>query len=147
MQPLVRPLTRTPAARRRTASGGEFSWQSTKSLAPARSGSCCTRSDAVRVSPTALRYLADYPTCGNGTPLTLRRCCGVLWFGVLVIVTAEVGMLTPPVGLNVFVVARYSGSSPEEVFRGVWPHVFAHLLLIGAFVLFPQLVLWLPSRM
>ncbi len=70
-----------------------------------------------------------------------------VWFGVLVIVTAEVGMVTPPVGLNVFVVSRYTGRPLDEVFRGVGPHVFAHLIVIGLFCLFPQLILWLPQTM
>lgn len=70
-----------------------------------------------------------------------------VWFGVLVVVTAEVGMVTPPVGLNVFVVARYTGRPLAEVFLGVAPHVAAHLLLIALFCLFPQLVLWLPHTM
>ncbi|MBI5720768.1 MAG: TRAP transporter large permease [Burkholderiales bacterium] len=70
-----------------------------------------------------------------------------VWFGVLVVVTAEVGMVTPPVGLNVFVVARYTGRPLAEVFLGVAPHVVAHLLLILLFCLFPQLVLWLPQTM
>ncbi|MBK8741943.1 MAG: TRAP transporter large permease [Betaproteobacteria bacterium] len=70
-----------------------------------------------------------------------------VWFGVIVIVVAEVGMLTPPIGLNVFVVARYTGRPIEEIFRGVWPHVFAHLVLIVLFVLFPGIILWLPGQM
>ena len=51
-----------------------------------------------------------------------------LWFGVIKIVTAEVGMITPPVGLNCFVVARYSGRPVAEVFHGVFPHFIAHLI-------------------
>jgi C4-dicarboxylate transporter DctM subunit len=70
-----------------------------------------------------------------------------VWFGVIVIVMAEVGLVTPPVGLNVFVVARYAKRPLAEIFRGVWPHVFAHLLLVGVLVAFPQIILWLPSRM
>jgi tripartite ATP-independent transporter DctM subunit len=70
-----------------------------------------------------------------------------VWFGVIVIVLAEVGLLTPPVGLNVFVVARYTGRPVEEVFAGVWPHVFAHLILVVLLVAFPQIILWLPSQM
>jgi tripartite ATP-independent transporter DctM subunit len=70
-----------------------------------------------------------------------------VWFAVLVIVLAEVGMVTPPIGLNVFVVARYTGRPVGEIFRGVWPHVFAHLILIVFFVIFPAIILWLPSRM
>lgn len=70
-----------------------------------------------------------------------------VWFGVIVIVIAEVGLLTPPVGLNVFVVARYTGRKVEEVFAGVWPHVWAHFVLIAILAIFPQIILWLPNRM
>jgi TRAP-type C4-dicarboxylate transport system permease large subunit len=70
-----------------------------------------------------------------------------IWFGVVVIVLAEVGMVTPPVGLNVFVVARYTGRPLEEVFAGIWPHVIAHLILVAILCIFPGLILWLPSTM
>ena len=70
-----------------------------------------------------------------------------VWFGVIIVVTAEVGLVTPPVGLNVFVVSRYTGRPLQEVFAGVWPHVVAHLLLLGVLVAFPQIILWLPSTM
>jgi tripartite ATP-independent transporter DctM subunit len=70
-----------------------------------------------------------------------------VWFGVVVVVLGEVGMLTPPVGLNVFVVARVTGTPVNEVFRGVWPHVFAHLIAIAVLTVWPQIVLWLPSTM
>lgn len=80
-------------------------------------------------------------------PLIVNLGFDPVWFGVLVIVTAEVGLITPPVGLNVFVVARYARRPIGEIFAGVWPHVIAHLLVIAALVAFPQLVLWLPSTM
>ena len=70
-----------------------------------------------------------------------------VWFGVIIIVTAEVGLVTPPVGLNVFVVSRYTKRPLQEIFTGVWPHVFAHILLIAVLVAFPQIILWLPSKM
>jgi len=70
-----------------------------------------------------------------------------VWFGVIVIVMAEVGLVTPPVGLNVFVVARYARRPLGEIFSGVWPHVFSHLLLVAVMVAFPAIVLWLPSKM
>lgn len=70
-----------------------------------------------------------------------------VWFGVIIIVTAEVGLVTPPVGLNVFVVSRYTGRPLQEVFSGVWPHVIAHLMLIAVFVAFPGFITWLPSTM
>lgn len=70
-----------------------------------------------------------------------------IWFGVILIVVAEVGLVTPPVGLNVYVVSRYTGRSLSEVFAGITPHVIAHLLIIALLVAFPQLTLWLPSSM
>lgn len=70
-----------------------------------------------------------------------------IWFGIIVILLAEVGMVTPPVGLNVFVVAKKTGQPVERVFAGVWPHVIAHILLILFLIAFPGIVLWLPSTM
>jgi len=70
-----------------------------------------------------------------------------LWFGVVKIVTAEVGMITPPIGLNCFIVARYANRPVVEVFHGILPHFVAHLFAIAIFVAFPDVVLWLPSRM
>ena len=70
-----------------------------------------------------------------------------VWFGVIVILMAEVGLVTPPVGLNVFVVARYAKRPLAEIFGGVWPHVFSHLLLVVVLAAFPQVILWLPSKM
>jgi len=70
-----------------------------------------------------------------------------VWFGILVVVTAEIGMVTPPVGMNVFVVSRYAGMPADEVFIGVAPHVVAHILLLAVLVAFPQIILWLPQTM
>ena len=70
-----------------------------------------------------------------------------VWFGVIVIVMAEVGLVTPPVGLNVFVVARYAKRPLGEIFAGVWPHVISHLVLVAFLVSFPSIILWLPSKM
>lgn len=70
-----------------------------------------------------------------------------VWFGVIIIVVAEVGLVTPPVGLNIFVVARYAKRPLQEIFSGVWPHVFSHLLLLAVLVAFPSIILWLPAQM
>ncbi len=70
-----------------------------------------------------------------------------IWFGVIKIVTAEVGMITPPIGLNCFIVARYAGRPVGEVFQGTFPHFIAHLIAIAILVAFPQIILWLPSQM
>src|ERR1700676_204588 len=70
-----------------------------------------------------------------------------IWFGVIKIVTAEVGMITPPVGLNCFIVARYANRPVAEVFHGTLPHFIAHLIVIAILVAFPSIILWLPSQM
>ncbi len=70
-----------------------------------------------------------------------------IWFDVIKIVTAEVGMITPPVGLNCFIVARYAGRPVGEVFQGTFPHFIAHLIAIAILVAFLEIILWLPSKM
>lgn len=80
-------------------------------------------------------------------PIVLSLGFDPVWFGVIMIVTAEVGLVTPPIGLNAFVVARYTSRPIGEVFHGVLPHVIAHIGIIAILVLFPALVLWLPSTM
>jgi len=80
-------------------------------------------------------------------PLIMSLGFDPIWFGIIVIVTAEVGLVTPPVGLNVFVVSAYSKIPVKEVFIGVTPHVIAHLFVILLLCLFPGLVLWLPSTL
>ncbi|MDN6662174.1 MAG: TRAP transporter large permease subunit, partial [Corynebacterium variabile] len=68
-----------------------------------------------------------------------------VWFGVIVILLAETGMVTPPMGLNVFIVSRESGVPPITVFKGAFPYVIAMLVLTTIFILWPEVVLWLPS--
>ncbi|PJI44558.1 TRAP transporter large permease subunit [Ferrovibrio sp.] len=68
-----------------------------------------------------------------------------IWFGIIIIITAEVGLVTPPVGLNVFVVSAYSKIPVKDIFIGVTPHVIAHMFVILLLAAFPALVTWLPS--
>ena len=80
-------------------------------------------------------------------PLIVSLGYDPIWFGIVFIVVAELGMVTPPLGLNVFVVSRYAERPLWEVFQGTFPHVIAHLIAIALLVLFPQIVLWLPAQM
>ena len=80
-------------------------------------------------------------------PLIVSLGFDPIWFGVIKIVTAEVGLITPPIGLNCFVVARYAQQPVGEVFRGTWPHFLAHLVAIAILVAFPAIILWLPEHM
>lgn len=69
-----------------------------------------------------------------------------IWFGVFVVMMIEIGMLTPPVGMNVFTVKTLLPEvSLKTIFRGVMPFVAANLLAVAAIITWPQLVL-MPLR-
>jgi tripartite ATP-independent transporter DctM subunit len=69
-----------------------------------------------------------------------------IWFGILVVKMAEFCLITPPIGLNCFVVAGVRDDiSVQDVFRGVTPFFIADALTIGGLIAFPEIVLWLPS--
>jgi C4-dicarboxylate transporter DctM subunit len=71
--------------------------------------------------------------------------CGI-WFGILVVKMAEFCLITPPIGLNCFVVAGVRDDiSVQDVFKGVMPFFIADAITIGVLVAFPAIVLWLPS--
>ena len=78
-------------------------------------------------------------------PVVMALGFDPIWFGIIVIITAEVGLVTPPVGLNVYVVSAYSKIPVKDIFIGVTPHVIAHMLVILLLAMFPALVMWLPS--
>ena len=70
-----------------------------------------------------------------------------IWFGILVVKMAEFCLITPPIGLNCFVVAGVRDDiSVQDVFRGVTPFFIADAVTIGLLVAFPSIVLWLPSQ-
>ncbi|WP_108262420.1 TRAP transporter large permease [Mangrovicoccus ximenensis] len=71
----------------------------------------------------------------------------LIWVAILTIVMGEIGVLTPPLGMNVYVIASTTGMRLNEVFRGAFPHVIGHLILVGVLIAFPALVTWLPSTM
>lgn len=70
-----------------------------------------------------------------------------IWFGVVAILLAEIGIVTPPVGMNVFVISRVSGIPLADCFRGVMIPVLATLALVIVVVAWPDLILWLPNTM
>ena len=69
-----------------------------------------------------------------------------IWFGILVVKMAEFCLITPPIGLNCFVVAGVRPDlSVQDVFRGVMPFFIADAITIALLVAFPMIVLWLPG--
>jgi C4-dicarboxylate transporter DctM subunit len=71
-----------------------------------------------------------------------------IWFGVITVIMMEMGMITPPMGMNVFVMAGMAKGVPmTEIFKGVWPFVLGIALLVGLIIVFPDLALYLPRVM
>lgn len=78
-------------------------------------------------------------------PLVISLGFDPLWFGIIVILLAEIGIVTPPVGINVFVVSKSANIPVEKIFSGVMVYVLSLLVLVFLLIVFPDLVLWLPS--
>lgn len=70
-----------------------------------------------------------------------------LWYGILAVKMIEIGLLTPPFGLNVFMISGVvKEAKVEAVFRGVVPFIVAELAIVLLIVVFPEIVTWLPSK-
>lgn len=71
-----------------------------------------------------------------------------IWFGIIVVMTVELGLITPPVGLNVFVINSVARDvSLVTIFKGVMPFVLADIVRLAILIAIPALVLFLPERM
>jgi C4-dicarboxylate transporter, DctM subunit len=71
-----------------------------------------------------------------------------IWFGVLIVMIVQIGLISPPVGMNLFVLnALLPNVGLGNIFRGCWPFVFVMVLMLGVLIAFPSLSLWLPSLM
>jgi C4-dicarboxylate transporter DctM subunit len=71
-----------------------------------------------------------------------------VWFGIIIVMVVELGLITPPIGMNVFVIKGIARDVPlETIFRGVTPFIVAQIVLIQILVAFPEIALWLPSTM
>lgn len=70
----------------------------------------------------------------------------LVWWGVVMVMLVELGVITPPFGINLFVMRGVApDASLPDVYRGVMPFVAADLLKVALLILFPAIVLWLPS--
>jgi C4-dicarboxylate transporter DctM subunit len=78
-------------------------------------------------------------------PALLALDIDLIWYGVMLMINLELALITPPVGMNLFVIKGITGAPLGEVIRGAMPYVL--LLILGLFIVwaFPQLSLWLPQ--
>ena len=79
-------------------------------------------------------------------PLVLSFGYDPIWFGVLLVILIEIGLITPPVGMNLFVIRAVSpGLKVTDIYLGALPFLLAPIVLIALMVAWPEMVLWLPS--
>jgi TRAP-type C4-dicarboxylate transport system permease large subunit len=71
-----------------------------------------------------------------------------IWFGVIIVMTVELGLIHPPVGMNVFVIKSVvKDVSFATIFKGVLPFVVTDIIRLIILIVFPMIALWLPSQM
>jgi TRAP-type C4-dicarboxylate transport system permease large subunit len=74
--------------------------------------------------------------------MVLRFGYDPIWFGIVLTKTVEIGLITPPLGMNCFVASSVSKIPLSQVFRGVTPFIGAELVTIAVLISVPQIVLW-----
>jgi tripartite ATP-independent transporter DctM subunit len=81
-------------------------------------------------------------------PVVVHLGFDPVWFGIVIVCVVEIGLISPPVGMNLFVLKTLLPDvSTGTVFRGVMPFFWADVLRLAVLVVFPWLALWLPSLM
>ena len=81
-------------------------------------------------------------------PIVVQLGFDPVWFGVLIVMVIQIGLISPPVGMNLFVLnTLLPNISLGTIFRGVWPLVLVLVITLAILLAFPGLSLWLPSMM
>jgi tripartite ATP-independent transporter DctM subunit len=80
-------------------------------------------------------------------PVVISLGFDPIWFGVMVVIVIEMGLVTPPVGMDVFVLGGITGIPIGTIFRGVWPFCVAMIICIVILTIFPQIALFIPGTM
>jgi C4-dicarboxylate transporter, DctM subunit len=79
-------------------------------------------------------------------PLIVHLGFDPIWFGILIVCIVEIGMISPPVGMNVFVLRSVLPDVPTaSIWRGVMPFLYADILRLAILISFPAITLWLPK--
>ena len=79
-------------------------------------------------------------------PVILELGYNPVWFGVLIVVITQMGVITPPVGVNVYVVSGIERNIPlQTIFKGSLPFLYMLVVFAGLLMLFPQIALFLPG--
>jgi tripartite ATP-independent transporter DctM subunit len=80
-------------------------------------------------------------------PVALELDINLIWFGIIVVTVAEIGLITPPIGMNLFVVQAASpGTQLSTVVKGILPFILADVVRLALLIVFPTIALWLPAQ-
>ncbi|MEH7177978.1 TRAP transporter large permease [Neobacillus vireti] len=80
-------------------------------------------------------------------PLMVNLGFDPIWFGVIVVLLLEIGLVTPPVGINLYVTSKQTGVPDDKIWRGSIPFLGVLMLTIILMIIFPEIVLYLPNKM
>lgn len=81
-------------------------------------------------------------------PIVLQLGYDPVWFGVFAVIMAEIALVTPPIGVNVFIMKNLAPEvAIEDIFKGIMPFLICDFLLVVLLIFFPQIALWLPSTL
>ena len=80
-------------------------------------------------------------------PIIIDLGYNPLWFGVMFVINTEIGLITPPMGINLFAIKTIFSIPTNELLKGVAPFLLIELVFLAIIIAFPQLSLWLPSTM
>jgi C4-dicarboxylate transporter, DctM subunit len=79
-------------------------------------------------------------------PVIIELGYDPIWFGIIIALVVEMAMITPPIGMNVYVIAGVARDVPmETIFKGILPFVLTLAIFIILMILFPQIALFLPD--
>lgn len=78
-------------------------------------------------------------------PIAVSMGIDPVSYGIILILNIEIALISPPVGLNLFVLSGVTGVSPEKMYKAVWPFILILLLCLAVIILFPKITLFLPN--
>jgi TRAP-type C4-dicarboxylate transport system permease large subunit len=71
-----------------------------------------------------------------------------IWFGVIIVMVVAMGVITPPVGMNVYIIKGVAKDIPlETIFGGIWPFLIAQIVCLALLIAFPQIATFLPEHL
>ena len=78
-------------------------------------------------------------------PLVLKLGYDPVWFGVIICVITMIGIILPPMAINVFVVSGVTKVPINTIYKGIYPYIVGMYICLFIFLFFPQIALWLPN--